>query len=639
MDPIVFDTETELTKPGCQAPRMVCLSIAMDGETTLVHHTEARAFVEAMLESDRVLVGHNVAYDFGVIARKWPDLIPAIFDKYERSEVTDTMVRQKLIEIASSDLRKKKLPYSLEKVVLRLFGEEMDKDTWRMRYGKLMNVPLAWWPEGAKKYALDDARWTHKVFENQQIKYRLLVDQFRQARAAWWLHLMRCWGLKTDKPAIDKLEVKLKKQFTEVREKLEEAGLVDEKGKRETKVAHARMRKICNEKGLGLVLTPTGKPVLNKETCRSVGDELLELYGSYQGLSKKISTDIKQLRFGVVQPYFDVLKETGRTSASPNVQNLPRKGGFRECYIPRPGRLFAASDYSQFELRTVSQVILELGFASRLADALNAGFDPHLEIARRIVGCSYEEAARRLAAGDEEIDRARQVGKIVNFGAPGGLGVASLISYAKTGYGVVLTEQEARQLKNYWISAWPEFKHYFDHVGQLCEHGQDGRGTVLQTYVHRVRGGSTFTQACNSYFQGLAADCAKQAGFLIARACYVGFPNPGDLVVKDRRGVVEVVGDDWDLEQARLEGYRSVLFGARPVNFVHDEFIVEVDDDEYASESAEEVARLMIVGASKFLPDVPPLAEPYLMRRWSKSAKPVRVDGRLVPWEQKEKAA
>ncbi len=44
-------------------------------------------------------------------------------------------------------------------------------------------------------------------------------------------------------------------------------------------------------------------------------------------------------------------------------------------------------------------------------------------------------------------------------------------------------------------------------------------------------------------------------------------------------------------------------------------------------------ARLDDDRPTRFLPDVPPTAEPYLMRRWSKNAKPIREHGQLVAWD------
>lgn len=605
MLPVAFDTETDLIKPGRQAPRLVCMSIAdAEGEVALVHQREARVWFEALVEGDRLLVGHNVAFDFAVAAAKWPDLMPAIFAKYERNEVTDTMLRQKLIDIASS--RRFRSGYSLADLARRWFRLELDKDTRRMRYGELHDTPLAWWPEGAKTYAIEDARTTLAIYREQEAQNSHLLDQFRQARAAWWLQLMKVWGITTDAGAVDALADRLQRRHDEVEALLVDAGLVRKNGTRNTKAAKARMIEVCASKGLGLVVTPTGQPKLDRDTCESVGDEVLEAYAEISGLKKKIGTDVALLRRGLVQANFNTLLETGRTSSSPNVQNLPRKGGVRECFVPRAGRVFGAADYSQFELRTVAQVVITaLGITSKLAEALNAGFDPHLEIARRIVGCSYDEAAERYNAGDDEIDTARQVGKVANFGFPGGLGVRKFVVYARKSYGVTLTEDEARALKRYWIEAWPEFVPYFDWIGIQCEHGP---AKIKQVFVDRYRGGCSFPEACNTLFQGLAADAAKHSGFLIARACYADPDSP--------------------------------LFGARPVNFVHDEFIVEIADDEHASDAAEEIARLMVEGASKFLPDVPPLAEPYLMRRWSKRAKAIRDErGRLVPWDDPSIAA
>lgn len=593
--PIAFDTETALIQPGLLAPPLVCVSVADGLDADLVHQSEARSWVVALLESDRLLVGHNVAFDMGVVAAKWPELMPAIFNKYERGEVTDTMLRQQLIDVASTSRAPR--VQSLDDLAWRWMRRKLDKDTWRLRYGEFHDVPLAWWPDGAKNYAIEDARTTLDVWSEQEVQSLHLRDEFRQARAAWWLHLMSMWGLVTDSAAVEELADSLQEQHDALFAELVAAGLMRPNGSRDTKAAAARMRAVCANKGLALVLTPTGKPKLDRDTCEAVDDEVLCGYAEISGLKKKIGTDVALLRRGLIQPRFNTLLQTGRTSSSPNVQNLPRKGGVRECFVPRPGKVFAAADYSGFELRTVAQVMITaLGLESKLAEALNAGFDPHLEVARRILGISYEDAV--AAIHEPEVDDARQVGKVANFGFPGGLGIARLVHFARKGYGVVMTEDEARALKSYWLAAWPEFRAYFKWISNQCE---SGPAKIEQVFVQRFRGGCSYCEAANTMFQGLASDAAKNAGFLIAEACYVDEASP--------------------------------LFGARPVNFVHDEFILEVADDERAAGAAEELAQLMIVGASPFLPDVPPLAEPYLMRRWSKKAKPVRdANGRLIPW-------
>ena len=609
-EPIAIDTETGLIRPGLLAPPLVCVSVAHESGVELVHQSESREWITAMLESDRLLVGHNIAYDFGVIAARFPELLPLIFAKYERGEITDTEIREKLLHIAMGCYRKYErtdgrwvhLSYSLAACAERHLSIVLEKDglsSWRLRYQELIDVPIVWWPQEAVSYALDDATATRGVYLSQREgdDHGWLEDEHRQARAAWWLHLMSCWGLRTDAAGVRAFAQEIQADHDRVAADLIAAGLMRKTGSRDTKAAASRMRSVCAVKGIAVVLTPTGKPKLDADCCESTGDPILEGYARISSLKKQLSTDVPLLEQGTstaIQPRFEVLLETGRTSSSPNVQNLPRKGGMRECFVPREGNVFAAADYAQFELRTVAQVCLNVFKSSRLADALNAGFDPHLEIARRILGITYEDALK--AKHEPDVDNARQVGKVGNFGFPGGLGIARFVTFARKQYGVEITEQEAAALKDYWLQAWPEFRDYFKWVGDQCD---ERVPRIKHHFSNRFRGNVSFCEACNSFFQGLAADAAKAAGFLIARACYV---EPG-----------------------------SPLFGCRPVNFVHDEFILEAPEHR-AADAAVELARLMVLGASPFLPDVPPLAEPYLMRRWSKKAGPIFKDGRLIPW-------
>ena len=543
-EPIAFDTETELIRPGVLAPRLVCLSLAEGEDAELVHHTNVRPWVEGLLQGDRLLVGHNVAYDFGVIAAAFPDLLPAIFEAYAADRITDTMLREKLQHLGlgvyrgfdTQDGRRVKLGYSLGEIAKRRLRLELEKEGgWRLRYGELRDVPLEQWPEDARDYAITDATATLGVFRDQEAERAdLLVDEFRQARAAWWLHLMSAWGLTTDAAGVRAFAEQVQREYDEIEGELQAAGLVRGNGVRDTKAAKLRVCAVCATKGIPTRLTKTGQPTLDADTLENLGDPLLKSYAAISSLKKKLSTDVTLLERGLIQPRFDLLA-TGRTSSSPNVQNLPRAPGVRECFVPRPGFVYAAADYSGFELRTVAQVVLvALGIRSRLAEALNAGFDPHLELARRILEISYDEAKARIH--EDEVDLARQTGKVGNFGFPGGLGIVRFVHFARKQYGVILTERQAIELKRYWLAAWPEFDRYFAWVGDQCD---EAIPTVKQLYSNRVRANVSFTEACNSYFQGLAADAAKAAGFLIARACYVDTSSP--------------------------------LFGSRPCNFVHDE--------------------------------------------------------------------
>ena len=649
-----FDTETELIRPGCQAPHLICAAFSDKETAELVHWTEARPYVVAMLESDYTLVGHNIAYDMGVCAALWPELLPLIFSVYEADRITDTGIRDKLQHIGLGVYRGfervdgavVKLKYSLGDVAERRCGIKLEKEGgWRLRYGELKDVPLAFWPEEARQYALGDPIATLMVYEHQEGDGQyLLEDQFRQTRAEWWLHLMSCWGLHTDEAGVQEFARLIKQKYDRNCEELIAAdllkvkktkrkatGLVEVEIQRNTKAAKARMEEVCRKRGVKPDRTapsdkhPMGQIQLDSDCCERSEDPLLIKYSEQSSLSKQLSTDIPLLEQGMylpIQPNFEVLLTTGRTASSPNVQNLPTSIGMRECFVPRFGHLYASADYSQFELRTVSQVLISCvlnGAPCRLAEALNTGIDPHLEIARRILGVTYEEAKAKQKSQDlfpgtnetwkSKVYYARQASKVLNFGRPGGIGPERLVHYARNNYGVILVPPSdhknsgdclcAACLVDFWTQSWPEFQLYFKWIGDQTN---ERVPRIKQLFSNRYRGDVGFTDACNTMFQGLAADAAKAAGFLIAKACYVDSASP--------------------------------LFGARMVNFVHDEFILEVRDDDRAADAAEELARLMVVGASPFLPDVPPKVEPQLARRWSKQAETIRDEkGRLIPWD------
>ena len=272
--------------------------------------------------------------------------------------------------------------------------------------------------------------------------------------------------------------------------------------------------------------------------------------------------------------------------------------GIRECFRPRPGYVYAQADYHVFELMALGQTCLDLFGESKLAETLNAGLDPHTEVASRLLGKSYEETAALVKAKDKEAVNARQVAKALDFGLPGGLGAPRFIQYAaKADPPVILTEVQAREYKATWLDAFPEMRQFFAYVDTLK--GANNY-TVRLKRSGRWRSGATYCAALNSHFQGLAADGAKAALFLVSRACYVEPTSP--------------------------------LFGSRIVAFVHDEIILESPIDK-APEAAEELSRLMVLGAKEHMPDMNIRAEPCLMGVWSKLATTIRDDqGRLLVW-------
>lgn len=666
---ISFDTETALIAPGLLAPPMTCLTWAMRPahlSSGIDHWTSSKELIEAWLRDPSIkLVGQNVAYDFGVIGAQWPELIPAIFKAYEDRRITDTMIRQQLWDIAAGtfdgyvdqDGEWYQPKYSLFDLAKRHTDRILNKDDWRMFYGFFRDIPLDRWVEHAKliqaqhlleleqyerwhaekpkdseikarltslrgmigsdpqrvlEYPVEDAVVTLEVYESQERQANAFPRQWEESAAAWWQHLTSCWGLRTDGAAVDELEKNTHAAIEEIQERLIAAGLMKETGKkvktrsRNQAATMARMVEVMAAKGLEARTTKTGRICLDAAACRASEDELLLDYEHVSSLGKTISTDIPLLRAGTIVPVqtrFSLAGTVRARSSNPNVQNIRKVPGIRECFRPRPGWVYAQVDYPGLELHTFGQSCLDRFGFSKLADMLNTGLDPHLVVGASMLGVEYADALARYKAKDAEMLTYRTMGKPFNFGAAGGMGAVKFIATAYKDYKVVIeSEDEFRRLKRVWQSALPETFEHFAQVAAATNGSPDGTMTVEVPRIDFIRGELIYTEACNSFFQPMGAACMKRAGFLVSKACYVE---------RD-----------------------SVLFGSRIVNVIHDELIVEVPE-KTGHECGHELARLMAVGANQIVEDVPftiESLEPLLMIAWSKNAKPVWSNGRLIPW-------
>lgn len=292
-------------------------------------------------------------------------------------------------------------------------------------------------------------------------------------------------------------------------------------------------------------------------------------------------------------------------------------------------KVFFSADYDGLELRTMAQACLLLVGKSKMADALNAGRDVHLELAATMLGISYAEAELRKKAGDSALDYARQTAKIANFGFAGGMGVDKFVLQARKQYKMVLTREFAVWLKQKWLETWPEFREYFERAS--VESAVEGGAVFAHYFSDRMRGGLSYTELNNTRFQGLGADATGNALWLVSRACYTLQP------------CIACAGASNGCARCRpCHGPGiSCLYGSRLVNYVHDENIGECSEA-WGHEVAHELGDFMVAGAAPYLPDVPATCKPQLMRFWSKLAEPVWVGvandngetyKRLVPWD------
>jgi len=655
---LAFDTETVKFDELRKAPPLVCCSMAWTGGGRLLFKYDgdgaplpARDMFSSIFST--LSTGVNLPYDCAVVGAEFPDLIPKIFAAYSEDRITDLSARQKLLDIAAGDLRRpakgKPHPYSLGEMSKRILGRELKKgdDTWRKRYGELRPVPLAQWPAEAVSYALDDASTPLEIFEAQEHYATYLESQYREARADWWLHLIHCWGFRTDQGRLERFAKKIGDEYDKLEEILIREGLIRNDKKRTRSIAATRERLTIAAAKAGVELKMTSGGVksapavsTDSDTCKALAefDPVLKSYARISSLKSLLTKDVVAFRgYPQIHPNFDGLNLNGRTSSyDPQVQNLPRMVGMREVIIPRPGHLIIDNDYPQIELRTWAQICIWVLGHSRMAELLNAGLDPHLDLGSRILGVTYERAKEMLKAEKAAKERgekglptpasdARQISKPGNFGYMGGMGWETFIGFAREQYDIILSNEASKNLHTNWLATWPEAKPYFAWIknahawmpklnpdGSVFLTKEGRRPLKVATIKHfvsgMVRGGAVYTDACNNYFSALAQVIGKEAMFRISRECY-------------------------DVTQ------HSILLGCRPINWVHDQVLAECPDDALAHDRAMRMSAIMDGVAEEILPDLKTKSEPCLARRWSKDAISLYdAAGRLIPWEEKEAA-
>lgn len=100
-----------------------------------------------------------------------------------------------------------------------------------------------------------------------------------------------------------------------------------------------------------------------------------------------------------------------------------------------------------------------------------------------------------------------------------------------------------------------------------------------------------------------------------------------------KQAVIDVV------RAARDSSLRSILYGSRVVDFIHDEILIELRDEgpDSLHERAMEVQRLMESAMSVVIKNTKVSTEAALMERWYKEAKPVfDSEGRLTVWRPED---
>jgi len=619
---------------------------------------------ELLVDPDVVLVGHNIAFDMAVLARE--GLVEEVFAAYREGRVLCTWVYERLGEIAGLTQRK----FLSVDVALEAHGipvpdvmnaKTPDGQMCPKKNGKGVEpCPLAVdfaqfldaedipdGPGGHRAYALTDLL-VGKLFQRQYVRFTQrgdvpLTALAQVSRTMFWLQLMSVWGLNTNADLVAAFQADTEAQLAELRERFVQPpdaacdcgrGTEHEDGHDEgcvlsgyflrpdgSTMVKARLTPaIVRAYGGRPPLTPPSKKFPEGQPQRSAlvleasGDEELQAFAHHSELVKAESNDIPMLQRGWLHSRYQ-LAETGRTTSSrPALQNLPGGGLVRQCIQAAPGYAFLERDYSGIELCTFAAIgVRELGDWT-MADQINQSGDPsymHAVLGAHLLGITPEELLRRRKAGDELAENARTRAKNANFGFMGGMGAKAYVKWVRqlSKGKIVLTLEEAQQLREAWMTAVPLGRRYLEWISQTER--ADGTYEAYIPGIGLTRRGLWYAAAANTRFQGLAAAIMHEAGWRLAEACYL---PTGELYA----------------------------YGVRPVLFVHDAFVLEVPDDPDTLTAVDAIfARLLHEAAQHVMPEVVTKSEGHAAYSLAKRVNGQKVGrvvderGRLLVWQPK----
>ncbi len=538
-------------------------------------------------------------------------------------------------------------------------GKKYEKP-WRLKYYLLDQVPFAEWPDAALNYVIDDAMDTLLVaigqggeFDDEDMtsegevivdKFGSVTDEAFQMRAAWSLRMAEMNGPRSDVDAIEAWKPVMEEMVQEGLRIGQEAGFVRPNGTKDMKVMQQLMSDAYETQGLQPPMTSGGKTgnskvACNKKAFAGCGDTVLKSWhatGEGRLAKEKFIPAAERAVKAALASRPGFFVSTGRTSwAEPMMHQPPRKQGFRECWRPRPGNVFIASDWTAAEMGTLAQIQLLMFGTSAMADAINAGFDLHLVLAVELYNADpektdtldYDEIKRRYEAGDEGINALRQEAKWGNFGFPGGLVATTFVSYAE-GAGLIITLERAELIREAWLDRWPEMVDYLAFFKRVSFDGFTYKSWV----AGMLRGDVYYTNGCNHGFQALVALALKLAMWWVTREMFSDQFGGEDTVTWEyphTPGDPEVPREI--LPHVPAACGVSPLYGYRMWLSIHDEILLE-GPEKGSHEAAMRLQWLMEKALEVCTPDVKVGADPTIMRVWSKKAKAVRDNGKLVPW-------
>ena len=466
----------EIASPNLQSPREAS-NLQLPLETVLT------ALKKPLTNPRLPKYGHNVKYDYAVLARYGLKAAPLAFD---------TMIAEWLADPGSHSLGLKKLAF------VRL-GLEMTEIKELLGAGKkqitMDQVSIA----QAAPYAAADVDMTTRLApllrKELEEKQQLRLFQELEMPLVPVLAEMEMAGVALDGDYLAEMSKELEKQLTRIEKDIYRLVGYEFNVNSTQQLAEALFDKLQLKPADRSRKTAAGK-------YSTAADVLEDMRGQHPVIEKILEQrEIAKLK----STYVDALPEavnpatgrvhtsynqagsvTGRLASSePNLQNIPIRTEqgrrVRKAFIAGRGQRLVAADYSQIELRLAAHMAQD----QTMLQAFRSGEDIHTATMATILGLPLEKVTKEQ----------RRQAKSINFGLLYGMGAFALSR--QTG----LTLGEAEDFVKNYFDRFPGVKRYLDETKRLAAE----RGYV-ETLLGRRR-----------YFPGLAQPSGSREA-AIARA-------------------------------------------------------------------------------------------------------------------------
>ena len=299
--------------------------------------------------------------------------------------------------------------------------------------------------------------------------------------------------------------------------------------------------------------TPKGQPSTAEHVLQELAEDhkLPRLILEYRSLSKLKSTYtdklpelVSPLTGRVHTSYHQAAVATGRLSSSnPNLQNIPVRTEegrrIRQAFIPDPGHVLVAADYSQIELRIMAHLSADEGLLSAFANDA----DIHRATAAEVFSIKPSKVT----------DDQRRSAKAINFGLIYGMSAFGL------GKQLGIGRIEAQDYIDRYFSRYPGVQAFMENTRVQARERRFvetvfGRRLYLNDMgsSNHARRQAAERAAINAPMQGTAADLIKLAMLAVDRSITEQNLQMRIIMQVHDELVLEVSEDDVDQTRAML---------------------------------------------------------------------------------------